>query len=269
MSEPGITRRQSSIRDRQVRQPRAADTDRRQRRPRVAVVERHALVAQAIGLTLARSFEPIPVSLQSCTTTVAARDAILRSRADLAVLILSPGGTVDMLALVEQLSAHGVSVLVTGEAGNLRDAERYLYAGAASFWHRGGIAAVVRAVTREAERRAQHPSVVDTLRERPVHPRTGRTSVLDEHRRDLASLTPAESKILWAMMRGKGADDIAREHVVSVATVRTQIRHVLGKVGAKSQLQAVALAWSVGWTPGGDVAAPSAGTLRRDRRTST
>ena len=242
---------------------------RRRRRPRVAVVERHALVAEAIGLTLAHSFEAIPVPLQSCTTTAAARDAVLRSRADLAVLILSPGGAVDMLALVEQLSAHGVSVLVTGESVDLRAAERYLYAGAAGFWHRGGIAAVVRAVTREAERRTTHPPVAPAPREQPVHPHTAATGKLDAHRRDLASLTPAEAKILWAMMRGKGADVIAREHVVSVATVRTQIRHVLGKVGVNSQLSAVAIAWSVGWTPSGQWDAPPAGALRRDRRTST
>jgi DNA-binding NarL/FixJ family response regulator len=222
----------------------------------VAVVERHALVAEAIGLTLAGAFEAIPVPLQSCTTTSAARDAVLRSRADLAVLILSPGGVVDTMTLVEQLSAHGVSVLVSGDRLDRASAESYLCAGAAAFWHTGGVADVVRAVEREVERRARQPI---SERARPVPAASASPSVAgpdDERRtrRDLASLTTAEAKILWALMRGRSADDIARDHVVSVATVRTQIKQVLGKLGAKSQLSAVALAWRVQWTPGGDLA---------------
>ena len=61
--------------------------------------------------------------------------------------------------------------------------------------------------------------------------------------------------ILWALMRGMSAVDIAHEHVVSVATVRTQIKQVLGKLGSRSQLAAVALAWRVDWCPGGDLGA--------------
>jgi DNA-binding NarL/FixJ family response regulator len=222
----------------------------------VAVVERHALVAEAIGLTLAGTFEAIPVPLQSFTTTAAARDAVLRSRADVAVLILSPGGVVDTLTLVEQLSAHGVSVLVSGDELDRESAERYLCAGAAAFWHTGGVADVVRAVTREAERRAQQLLSGDA---RPTHaPRTSPPAVdrYDDDRRtrrDLTNLTPAEARILWALMRGRSADEIARDHVVSIATVRTQIKQVLGKLGATSQLSAVALAWRVDWAPGGDL----------------
>jgi len=222
----------------------------------VAVIERHTLVAEAIGLTLAGSFDAIPVPLQSYTTTAAARDAVLRSRADVAVLVLSPGGVVDTLTLVEQLSAHDVSVLVSGDELDRESAERYLCAGAAAFWHTGGVADVVRAVTREAERRARQPQSGST---RPAHLPQPALPAIDpgdderRTRRDLTNLTPAEAKILWALMRGRSADDIARDHVVSIATVRTQIKQVLGKLGAKSQLSAVALAWRVDWSPGGDL----------------
>jgi DNA-binding CsgD family transcriptional regulator len=37
--------------------------------------------------------------------------------------------------------------------------------------------------------------------------------------------------------------------VVSEATVRSQIRGVLAKLGVNSQLEAVAMAWAVGWFP--------------------
>jgi two-component system nitrate/nitrite response regulator NarL len=260
MSESALAPRPTAARGRRSHGAHAvAPAAKRTRRPRVAVVERHALVAEAIGLTLASTFEAIPVPLQSFTTTAAARDAVLRSRADVAVLIPSPGGVVDTLTLVEQLSAHDISVLVAGDELEGANAERYLCAGAAAFWHTGGVADVVRAVTLEAERRAQQLATGST---RPARAPLAHPSAGDRHdedrrtRRDLTTLTPAEARILWALMRGRSADDIARDHVVSIATVRTQIKQVLGKLGATSQLSAVALAWRVDWTPGGDLGSP-------------
>jgi len=256
MSESALAPRPTTARRRGRNAHTTGTAQKRARRPRVAVVERHALVAEAIGLTLAGTFDAIPVPLQSYTTTSAARDAVLRSRADVAVLILSPGGVVDTLTLVEQLSAHDVSVLVSGDELDKESAERYLCAGAAAFWHTGGVADVVRAVTREAERRARQPLAGST---RPEHAPRVTSPTIDRRddewrtRRDLTNLTPAEARILWALMRGRSADDIAHDHVVSIATVRTQIKQVLSKLGAKSQLSAVALAWQVDWSPGGDL----------------
>lgn len=48
--------------------------------------------------------------------------------------------------------------------------------------------------------------------------------------------------MLNAMTDGLTADEIAREHFVSVATVRSQIRAVLRKLGVCTQLAAVAIA---------------------------
>ena len=45
---------------------------------------------------------------------------------------------------------------------------------------------------------------------------------------------------------------IAREWVVSEATVRSQVRGVLTKLGAGSQLEAVALALEAGWFAAAD-----------------
>jgi len=260
MSESALAPRPTNTRGRRSRSTHAAEpATKRTRRPRVAVIERHALVAEAIGLTLAGAFDAIPIPLQSYATTSAARDAVLRSRADVAVLILSPGGVVDTLTLVEQLSAYDVSVLVSGDELDRDSAERYLCAGAAAFWHTGGVADVVRAVTREAERRARRPLPDGTRPARAPRadpPAIDRADDERRTRRDLTNLTPAEARILWALMRGRSADDIARDHVVSIATVRTQIKQVLAKLGAKSQLSAVALAWRVDWSPGGDLGKP-------------
>jgi DNA-binding NarL/FixJ family response regulator len=48
-------------------------------------------------------------------------------------------------------------------------------------------------------------------------------------------------------MEGKSAAEIAAEAVVSLATVRSQIRAVLQKLDVTSQIAAVALAHRSGW----------------------
>jgi DNA-binding NarL/FixJ family response regulator len=62
-------------------------------------------------------------------------------------------------------------------------------------------------------------------------------------------LTTREREVLGALMQGKSADTIAEESVVSVATIRTQIRSILAKLGVNSQLAAVARAQEVRWEP--------------------
>ena len=62
-------------------------------------------------------------------------------------------------------------------------------------------------------------------------------------------LTAREGEVLGSLMRGKSADAIADESVVSVATIRTQIRSILAKLGVNSQLAAVARAQQAGWKP--------------------
>ena len=60
-------------------------------------------------------------------------------------------------------------------------------------------------------------------------------------------LTPRETQVLNALADGMSVDTIAREWVVSEATVRTQVRGVLTKLGVSSQLAAVAVARQAGW----------------------
>lgn len=61
-------------------------------------------------------------------------------------------------------------------------------------------------------------------------------------------LTARERAVLVAMVDGMSAEEIAAAHYVTVATIRTQIRAVLSKLGVKSQLAAVAYANRVMWT---------------------
>ena len=78
--------------------------------------------------------------------------------------------------------------------------------------------------------------------------RTARTA-RSKNLAPFTALTPRECVVLTAMTQGQRAEAIAAVAVVSEATVRSQIRGVLAKLGVNSQLEAVALAWAVGWVP--------------------
>jgi DNA-binding NarL/FixJ family response regulator len=60
-------------------------------------------------------------------------------------------------------------------------------------------------------------------------------------------LTPREAQVLSGLIAGQSANELAEAIPVSLATVRTQIRGILSKLGVTSQLAAVALARRAGW----------------------
>ena len=60
--------------------------------------------------------------------------------------------------------------------------------------------------------------------------------------RRFQALTPREREVMAALLEGHGAAEIARLHHVSLPTVRSHIRSVLGKLQRTSQMGALALA---------------------------
>lgn len=61
--------------------------------------------------------------------------------------------------------------------------------------------------------------------------------------RSLESLTPRELDVLRLMARGLGNQEIAEQMVVSEATVKTHVAHILDKLQVENRVQAVVVAY--------------------------
>lgn len=64
--------------------------------------------------------------------------------------------------------------------------------------------------------------------------------------KQLASLTEREKEVLALVGQGLNNDEIAAELVMSTATARTHVSHIMAKVGARDRPQLVVLAYRTG-----------------------
>jgi DNA-binding NarL/FixJ family response regulator len=213
--------------------------------PTVLIVEDHTLLAE--GLAAAFRAEGLVVHTvggPSCDAIVALAHEI---QPDLVLLDLMLGDEIGLtIPMIPDLRSTGAEVLVlTGITDRLL-LSATLEAGASGF------------ASKAASFDAILERVRNTLDGQPVISEPDRADMLAalrEHRAERQArlapferLTTRERAVLAALMDGWSAEQIADESFVSIATVRSQIRSILEKLGVRSQLAAVALAHRAEWT---------------------
>lgn len=211
---------------------------------RVLFVEDHVLLAQSVAAALVDDgFDVVrPAGLDRETVLAAAAE----HRPHIVLLDLVLGEGVTTLSYIPALSELGASVLiVTGETDRVRHAECVEVGAIGIVGKHQPFEHLLAAVKEVAE---LHTLLTPAQRE----------DLLGELRRQRAEdverlapferLTPRECEILAALMEGRSPEMIASSDHVSIATVRSQIRSVLAKLGVNSQLAAVGMALKHGWT---------------------
>jgi DNA-binding NarL/FixJ family response regulator len=211
----------------------------------VLVVEDHALLAQS--LVIALNAEGCRAQVADLLDRATLLDQVRQSRPGVVLLDLDLGILGDGVTLVKPLTELGARVLVVSGTTDRRRLAETVEHGAVGF------------LSKTVHFEQLLSTILDVVAQRPVLSTARRYELMSELRnaratrsRDFApfmTLTPKERLVLSALAQGQRAEAIAEMSVVSAATVRSQIRSVLSKLGVNSQLEAVALAWTVGWFP--------------------
>jgi DNA-binding NarL/FixJ family response regulator len=225
--------------------PSSVDRLRRVTGASVLVVEDHDLLAQTLQVALAA--EGLEVEVAPLGTDEALVAVAHDRRPDVVLLDLDLGHEhAGGEALVPRLVELGCAVVVvTGSSDDLRLGTTLELGAAGVLAKSRPFDDLLAAVLAAAQRR---PVMRDGDRQDLLARARRRRQEVQERLHPFQALTPRERDVLELLMQGRNADAVARHFVVSEATVRTQIRGILTKLGVGSQLAAVAEAYRVGWT---------------------
>jgi len=212
----------------------------------VLIVEDHGLLAES--LLLALRAEGLDAERVAPVTIDGILSEARRLSPTVVLLDLDLGGEIgSSVGLIPPLQELGAQVvMVTGITDPARLAE-CLEAGATGLIDKTTSFDQLVDSVREV---AELGTIVSPTRREALLAELRRQRRDDQRRREpFERLTPREREVFAALMDGKPAEVIATESFVSLATVRSQIRTILLKLGVNSQLTAVALARRNGWTP--------------------
>jgi DNA-binding NarL/FixJ family response regulator len=223
----------------------------------VLLVDDHSLFAQSVEIGLVASGIPARrVAPRSAADVVAACAAAAPATVllDLRLGTGDDGVPIDGLDLVAPITAGGCRVVVvTGEIGD-------------DTWGTAVERGASTVLPKDTDLEALVQVLLAVRAGGEVLPESRRHELLAAARRGRAdeesrlapfrSLSQREQEVLRAMAAGRAAAAIAADGYVSEATVRTQIRAVLTKLGVSSQLQAVAVARRAGWLDRTDAPVP-------------
>ena len=209
----------------------------------VLIVDDHELVGTSLMLSLrSEGLEAHRCGAADGVAGIVAEAARLRPGLALLDLDLGRDGhgkRVDGVAAVAPLRASGWQVLILSGSTDQVRIGGALDGGAVAWVPKNApFPQLLRAVRAAAEGRDAMPperrrQLIDAFR--------ARSTARDELRSRLDKLSQREREVLGELAQGRRAQAVAERYVVSLATVRTQIRAILTKLEVSSQLEAVVL----------------------------
>ena len=215
---------------------------------RVLILEDHVLFAESLELALTLegyAARRLPLPPSSSNGQLLATALRMQPRVVLLDLDLGPFG--DGVRLIHPLALSGANVVViTATTDKYRWGECMRYGARKTMSKTQPLNEILGVVRRIHE---GLPVVEAREREELLRGWHEHRQEMQDQRQRLDSLTPREREVLARLMEGTPVRDIARSSVVSVATVRTQVKAILSKLGVSSQLAAVGLAHNAGWRP--------------------
>ena len=214
---------------------------------RVVIVDDHALFAESMKIAL--GLEGYDVRLATPTTHGRSHASllshILRLGPRVVLLDLDLGSFGNGVRLVQPLTCAGVAmIVVTGSAERPRWGEALRYGARKVMPKSAALEEILATVRKVNDGRLV---LAREEREELLSEWHRHRSWVNAVRSRLESLTHRESEVLAQLMEGHQVREIAQSSVVSVATVRTQVKSILSKLEVSSQLAAVGLAHQVEW----------------------
>lgn len=222
------------------------------RNVRVAIIEDHSLFAEALQIAVELDgYDVRRIRLQPgvhAVTSLLAPIMAVHPRIVLLDLDLGPYG--NGVRLVEPLTRAGVAVVVVTASMDPARWGEALARGARIVLPKSAGLNEILAALRRIHGGLSVLGVEE--RERLLQAWRDQGSAVQELRERLDHLTHREAQVLGQLMEGMQVREIAEASVVSEATVRTQVKAILGKLGVTSQISAVGAAHKANWTPPGD-----------------
>lgn len=224
---------------------------------RVVIVDDHALFSEALKVAL--EVEGYDVRLagppSSGRSHAALLSMILRMEPNVVLLDLDLGAFGNGVRFVQPLTFAGVAVIViTASAERPRWGEAIRYGARTVLSKSASLEEILATVRKVSDGRI---ALAREDREQLLAEWHRHRTWVNEVRERLEQLTHREAEVLARLMEGMQVGEIAQYSVVSVATVRTQVKSILAKLEVSSQLAAVGLAHQVDWTPPNHLHVPS------------
>jgi DNA-binding NarL/FixJ family response regulator len=210
--------------------------------PTVLIVDDHELVGTSLAYSLGA--EGLRAVRASAVDVAGVLGEVVDQPPGLALLDLDlgrdrSGRRFDGVDLVAPLTERGWRCIVLSSTVDLSRVGAALAAGALAAVPKQAPLPLLLGKLRAAL--AGLPVMAPEARQRLIDSYLARDAERREIEEKLDRLTRREREVLAELARGRRAQAVADQYVVSLATVRTQIRSVLSKLEVGSQLEAVAL----------------------------